>query len=235
MEPVFDLDEEGEEEWEPFDPQEEYLSDRELEKFASGKRKPGLMQGRIIVNESGKARALAIPPPEDQALQRRVHSLLAPAVEELLETSSYGFRRGISRQGAATALRKAYDAKLRWVVRADIDDFFDSVDWNLLQLKLEALWDNDPVVGRIMDWVKGAVRFSESIIERDRGLPQGAVLSPMLANLFLDRFDEDVEPGGVQAGAVCGRFRYLLPFEGRGGICAGGGAGTACRAGPQPE
>ena len=178
--------------------EESDLGYRELDAMARARHKPAPLRGRVMAGASGKIRALAVPSALDQALQRRVHELIRPSVEALLESSSYAYRRGLSRAGAATALRRAYDQGLRWVLRADVAAFFDSVDWELLRHKLTALWDDDPVVDLFMDWTRAPVRFGDQLIHRDRGLPQGAVISPLLANLFLDEFDEEVAEAGFK-------------------------------------
>ena len=75
---------------------------------------------------------------------------------------------------------------------ADITSFFDTVDWTRLFSRLHALFPFDPLVEVIKSWVRAPVIFNGQRIERRHGLPQGTPISPILVNLFLDEFDEEL-------------------------------------------
>jgi CRISPR-associated endonuclease Cas1/group II intron reverse transcriptase/maturase len=146
----------------------------------------------------GEYRILSIPPFLDRVLQRAVVETLSPGLDKLMSRHSHGFRRGYSRHTAGQEIRKAYQAGYRWVFEADIDNFFDCIVWAHLSIRLKALYGDDPIVQRIMDWVAAPAVMGGHPQTRRRGLPQGAPLSPLLANLMLDDFDHDMEAAGFR-------------------------------------
>jgi len=154
------------------------------------KYKPDDLLGIILPKDSRKIRALAIPTVKDRIAQRAVIQAVGETVDHLLEESSFAYRKGLSRIGAAKAINKAYQQGFRYILESDIEAFFDNVDWKLLFDKLEALFYDDPILPLIKDWVIQSVIFQGERIVRERGLPQGSPVSPLLANLFLDELDE---------------------------------------------
>lgn len=143
----------------------------------------------VWIEQNQRQRLLCIPTKADRALQRCVVDLLAPAVDTFLEQSSLAYRRGLNRERAAVRLRDAWRDGYRWALKADFLKFFDSVPHNLLKDRLDAYINDDELVRLLMTWVRSGAP-QEAI-----GLPTGAVISPLLANLFLDLFDETVETG----------------------------------------
>ncbi|MBU1100079.1 MAG: CRISPR-associated endonuclease Cas1 [Bacteroidetes bacterium] len=156
----------------------------------SSEYKPSLLKGIILPKGEGKIRALAIPTVKERILQRGAVQVLNDTVEALFEDNSYAYRKGYSRRGAATAISKAYAEGYHYVLEADINSFFDNVDWAILFEKLDIIFRYDPIVMLLKKWVMADVEYDGRIIQRKRGLPQGAVISPMLANLFLDELDD---------------------------------------------
>ncbi|MCG6860684.1 MAG: CRISPR-associated endonuclease Cas1 [Chromatiaceae bacterium] len=181
--------------------EEERLADR-LERLsahlAGASYDPTALEGVVIQEKDGDLRGLAIPPFWDRVAQRALTQVVAPALEPLMYSRSYGYRRGRSRQGASLDIQAAWREGYRWVYEADIDDFFDNVDWAHLRTRLQALFRDDPAVELILAWVGAPVDYQGFRIERMRGLPQGAPLSPLLANLMLDDFDSDLESAGFR-------------------------------------
>lgn len=159
----------------------------------SGKYRSRPLTGIVMPKTSGKVRALAIPTVRDRILQRAVTQILGPSWDLLLEESSFAYRKGLSRVGAAKAIQKAYNEGFRYILESDVESFFDNVDWDIMEMKLRSLLIQDPVIDIIMRWVKQDVVFEGQLIERIRGLPQGAAVSPLLANLYLDQFDESLQ------------------------------------------
>jgi CRISPR-associated protein Cas1 len=158
-------------------------------------------------------RPLAIPTVRDRVAQRAVAEALSPAIDTLLDDSSYAYRKGFSRAGAARAVERAYAEGYRFVLDADIEDFFDSVPWSRLFEKLAALFPLDPPLLRLLAaWVKAPVVFDGRTLDRTRlrrGLPQGAAVSPLLANLYLDELDEELTREGFRLVRYADNFVVL--------------------------
>jgi hypothetical protein len=150
---------------------------------------PQALLGPDEAKKSGEARTLAVPTVRDRCAQRAVCRVLGPAIETLLEDCSYTFRKGFSRTHAAAAIRRAYKSGYRHGLDADIDRFFDSVTWDPMLARLRALYPYEPLVDLIAGWLAAPVHYRGHVIHREQGLPQGAPVSPLLANLFLDEFE----------------------------------------------
>ncbi len=155
--------------------------------------KPENLQGIIIPKSETKIRALAIPTVKDRVLQRAVSQILSISIDEMLEDNSFAYRKGYSRSSAAYVINKARNEGYNFILESDIQSFFDNVNWDILIKKLEILYGGDPVLPLLIDWVKSDVVYNNQIIKRTKGLPQGCVISPLLANLYLDEFDEALE------------------------------------------
>ena len=162
---------------------------------------------RVTIQSGSRTRELSIPAKPDRVLQRAVHDLLAPALDLLFEESSLAYRQGFGRQRAAARLRDAHQEGFRWALRADIDDFFDTIDHAALEVRIRAYLADDSLSDLVMDWVKSGSP------QPDRGVPTGAVLSPLLANLFLDQFDERIARSGGRLVRYADDFTILYRTE----------------------
>lgn len=169
---------------------------RDVDKLISGKYLAPLLRGYLIPKRNNDVRPLAIPPVYDRVLQRALAQVLTPALEKLMYRHSHGYRPGRSRMTARYEIQAAWRAGYRWVYESDIEDFFDSVDLQRLRDRLTAIYGDDPLVEAILGWMGADVQFQDEIIQRKNGLPQGAPLSPLMANLMLDDFDSDMEKAG---------------------------------------
>ncbi|MBI4768713.1 MAG: hypothetical protein HY787_29685, partial [Deltaproteobacteria bacterium] len=106
------------------------------------------------------------------------------------EDCSFAYRKGHSVKQAVYRIKEYYEKGFRWVVDADIDAFFDSVDHGLLLAKLRKYIQDERILHLIGLWLKAMVWDGESIKKIHKGIPQGSPISPILANLFLDELDE---------------------------------------------
>lgn len=164
----------------------------------SGTYRSGSLSGFLHQKEGEKVRPLAVPNLRDRIAQRAAVQVLAPAIDTLLEDCSWAYRKGLSRAGAARAIQQAYREGYTYVLDADIESFFDSVDWERMLSMLRAWFPLDPVDALVQPWITAPVVFDGQTIERAQGLPQGAPISPLLANLYLDVFDEKLLEQGFR-------------------------------------
>ncbi|MBK1700189.1 CRISPR-associated endonuclease Cas1 [Thiococcus pfennigii] len=138
-----------------------------------------------------EARVLGLPSVRDKVAQEAVRSVLAPQLEARFLPCSFGYRRGLGPQRAIRQVSE-YLTKRRcsWAVLADIDDFFGSVDHSLLLAMLAEAVADASVLRLLSLWLKmGTVDARGHWRDTDRGIAQGGVLSPLLANLYLHPFD----------------------------------------------
>ena len=145
----------------------------------------------IPKGNTGKTRPLGIPTVSDRIAQMVVKLVLEPQVEPHLHPDSYGYRPGKSALDAVgVARRRCW--RQDWVIDLDIKGFFDNLDWELI-LKALGHHTNIPwILLYVERWLKAPVlRTDGSLEERTKGSPQGAVISPLLSNLFMHyAFDE---------------------------------------------
>ncbi|MBX2990253.1 MAG: group II intron reverse transcriptase/maturase [Bacteroidetes bacterium] len=145
-----------------------------------------------IPKPNGKVRFLAVPAVRDRVVQSSAMIVLQPVVERELETCSFAYRPGLSRLTAIEHIRQLRDEGYRWVLDADIESFFDNVEFGLLLRRFRQLVPENPTVALVEQWIKAPVLVQGTLVKRTKGIPQGSPISPVLANLFLDRFDEEL-------------------------------------------
>jgi len=138
-----------------------------------------------IPKGDGRTRPLGIPTLEDKIVQQAVQMVLEPIYEAEFVGISYGFRPKRSQHDALDALAVAIERKVSWVLDADIEAFFDTIDHRHLQAFLEHRIGDTRMVRLLMKWAKAGVMEDGKRHETDRGTPQGGIISPLLANLYL--------------------------------------------------
>ena len=130
-------------------------------------------------------RILGVPTVADRVAQTVVAARLEKAVEPSFHPDSYGYRPGRSSLDAVAACRKRCWKK-DWVIDLDVEKFFDSVRWDLIVKAVEAHTDLPWVVLYVKRWLAAPLQLPDgTLLERDRGTPQGSSVSPVLANLFM--------------------------------------------------
>ncbi len=149
---------------------------------------------RVEINASSEkgTRLLSIPTIRDRVLQTAVAVVLTPIFEEEFEEISFAYRQGRSIQQAVSLIERLRDEGYHWVVDADIEHFFDSVDHDQLMAKVEQLVFDIDILRLIRQWLKSVIVDGEKRFRLTRGIAQGSPLSPLLANLFLDHLDESL-------------------------------------------
>ena len=166
-------------------------------RIQTGNYETPLLEGVIVDKPKGGKRALAVPPLLDRVLQRAVAQMLNRVVEPVMYAHSFGFRPGRNRMQARDLIQHLVRSGYTWFFESDIDNFFDAVDPVLIYNRLMSLLPDDPAIDQIMAWITAPVKYQGRVIERG-GLPQGSPLSPLLANLVLDDFDNDLVTNGFK-------------------------------------
>ena len=168
-------------------------------RLSSGSYFPPPVKGVSIPKKSGGVRMLGIPTVADRIAQSVVKMVLEPILEPVFYEDSYGYRPGRSAHDAIAVVRKRnweYD----WVVEFDIKGLFDNIDHELLMRSLRKHCQTPWVLLYVERWLKAPMETPEGeLIERTKGTPQGGVVSPLLANLFMhyafDRWVSENLPG----------------------------------------
>lgn len=138
-----------------------------------------------IPKGDGRTRPLGIPAVEDKIVQQAVRWLLEPIYERAFLGFSYGFRPGRSPHRALDALAVALGRKVNWVLDADIRSFFDTIDHGWLQKFIEHRIGDRRLVRLLMKWLHAGVMDEGVLRGMEAGTPQGGIISPLLANVYL--------------------------------------------------
>jgi len=138
---------------------------------------------------SGELRLLGIPTMFDRARQALVKQALEPAWEAIFEPNSYGFRPGRSPRDAIEAIFNHIRLKPKFVLDADLEKCFDQIDHQALLSKLSAI---APIANLVRGWLKAGVVDQDQTLFPDSGVPQGGVVSPLLMNIALHGFEQDL-------------------------------------------
>lgn len=154
-------------------------------RLASGSWMPPPVKRVEIPKADGGVRGLGVPTVADRIAQTVVKQALEPVLERHFHPDSYGYRPGRSAHQAIGQARQRcwrYD----WVVDLDIKGFFDNIDWDLMMRAVRHHTQENWVLLYIERWLRAEVQWADgSLQQRERGTPQGGVVSPLLANLFL--------------------------------------------------
>jgi RNA-directed DNA polymerase len=154
-------------------------------RMSSGSYFPPPVRRVEINKEGGGKRGLGIPTVADRIAQMVAKQYLEPIVEPVFHADSYGYRPGKSAHDALATTRKRC-WRSDWVIDLDIRGFFDHLDWDLAMRAVRHHTDEAWVLLYIERWLKVPMATDDGgMLERTAGTPQGGVISPLLANLFL--------------------------------------------------
>ena len=166
-----------------------------LAELADGSYRPRTLT-RIAIPKKGGQRFLDIPPVRDRIVERAILEHLTPRLDPLFGCSAYGYRPGLGVADAIAEVVRLREEGCSHVVRTDVRDCFPSLPVQRIRRQLDALID-DPTIHHLVGLLlERTTRLLDGRVVAFPGLPQGAALSPMLANLTLIPLDEALMDSG---------------------------------------
>lgn len=172
--------------------------DELLEDIRNGKYKPLPVRRKEIPKGDGGVRKLGIPTVIDRIIQQAIAQVLTPIYEPMFSDGSYGYRPNRSAQQAIQKVRDYAEEGYRFAVCLDLSKYFDTLNHELLMNKLREKIHDKRVIELIKKYLKSGVMENGVVTKTEEGSPQGGNLSPLLANIYLDRFDHEFEGRGIK-------------------------------------
>lgn len=180
---------------------EEYLLKIQKD-LMQGNYKPSPVKRVMIPKPDGSQRPLGVPNIRDRIVQMATKIAIEPVFEADFKDCSYGFRPKRSAKQALEVVRKACNNKGYYVVDADIEKFFDNVNQEKLMVLVEQRISDRRILKLIRQWLKAGIMYGNVLEIEEVGTSQGSVISPLLANIYLNTLDTLWEKYGVPHGKL---------------------------------
>ena len=163
------------------------------DKLLKGSYVPSPVRRVEIPKPSGGMRTLGIPTVQDRFIQQLMLQVMTPIFDPEFSEHSYGFRPGRSAQQAIKAAQQYANKGKDWVVDIDITKFFDHVNHDILMGRIAKVIRDKRVLHLIGKYLRRGAMVEGVVRESEEGTPQGGPLSPLLANIYLDALDKELD------------------------------------------
>ena len=159
------------------------------EQLRDGTYTPPPVRRVYIDKADGSKRPLGIPSVADRVAQMATVRVLTPIYEAEFLPCSHGFRQGFSTRTAIAVVEEYRKQGFRWVVDVDFKSYFDTLDHEVLMAKVKERVTDGRILGLIRSWLTAGVMSDGNLTYQTTGTPQGGVISPLLANIYLHSLD----------------------------------------------